>query len=507
MSSAPVVQDHRVEVTHVRPCGPLLRTIIVGAGDAGRALARDLQRAKTFGLRPVGFLDDDTTKKTVRNLPVLGRLDDLLSVITAQHVSAVVIAIPGLPLDDVRRLAATANRLGVTVRVLPSFVGLLHRDVVGTDMRDLQVGSLIGRPELHVVSPEASGIIRGKRVLVTGAGGSIGSELCRQVRGFEPEQLLMVDHDESNLHRLHLELDGDPFAGSNGAIVADIRDSQRIDHIMWDHHPHVVFHAAALKHLPMLERHPCEGVKSNVLGTQNVVRSAIDHGVERFVLISTDKAADPTSVLGATKQLAELIVKEGAGSGSGTIVSAVRFGNVLGSRGSLLTVLSEQMRTGAPITVTDPAVTRYFMTIEEAVGLVLEAAYLARGGETFVLDMGEPVRIVDLVANFARHLNMNSDELTIRYTGLQPGEKLHEVLFSAAEERIATTHPRIFSTLPTTRRGDFRAVVHRLYEAALANRIEDVHTYLAALLPTYRPPDADPVGGRPLALAHYPDDY
>ncbi len=484
---------------------PLLRTVIVGAGQAGRTLARDLQRVKSFGLEPVGFLDDDATKRRIRNLPVLGRLDDLLAIIAAEHVSVVVVAIPGLPQERVRQLARTAQRLGAAVRFLPTFVGLLRRDVMGTDLRDLQVGSLIGRPEVQVVSPEARQLIAGRRVLVTGAGGSIGSELCHQLLGFEPEQLLMLDHDESNLHRVQLELDGDPFVRSGSPIVADIRDANRMDQIMWDHKPHVVFHAAALKHLPMLEMHPCEGVKSNVLGTQNVVQSSIDHGVERFVLISTDKAADPTSVLGATKQLGELIVK--AYAGSSTVVSAVRFGNVLGSRGSLLTVLSEQMRSGGPVTVTHPDVTRYFMTIEEAVGLVLEAAHLAHGGETFVLDMGEPVRIVDLVTNFARHLNIDSDDVRIRYTGLQPGEKLHECLFGQAEVPLVTAHPRIFGTPPIQPGNGFRAMIHRLYEAALANRAQDVHTCLSDLLPDYRAavPEAGP---RPLrALAHYPDDF
>ncbi|MGB3828208.1 MAG: nucleoside-diphosphate sugar epimerase/dehydratase [Ornithinimicrobium sp.] len=483
-----------------------LRTVIVGAGEAGRALARDLRRVDAFGLEPIGFLDDDVTKKRVRHLPVLGRLEDLLAVITAEHIDAVVIAIPGLPWETSRRLAATANRVGVKVRFLPSFIALLHRDVVGTDMRDLQTGALIGRPELHLVSAATADMIRDRRVLVTGAGGSIGSELCRQLRGFGPAQLLMVDHDESNLLRLQLELNGSSFDGGADVVVGDIRDAGRMEQIMWDHRPHLVFHAAALKHLPMLEGHPCEGVKSNVMGTHNVVQAAIDHGVERFVLISTDKAADPTSVLGATKQLAELITK--AAAGSATVVSAVRFGNVLGSRGSLLTVLSQQMRSGCPVTITHPEVSRYFMTIEEAVGLVLEAAHMAVGGETFVLDMGSPVRIVDLVENYARHLNIDTTELDIRFTGLQKGEKLHEVLFSDQEVQRPTTHPRIFGALPPTVPPQFRAVVHRLYNAAQDNRSHEVTSYLSELVPTYAPPqDGECSGTNGHRAAPYPDDY
>lgn len=483
---------------------PGLRTLVVGAGEAGRTLARDLRHMNTFGLAPIGFLDDDPSLRIVRRLPVLGQLSDLLRVCAEQRVQVVVLAIPGLPAAEVRRLAMIAARVGASVRHLPSFVALLQRDVVGTDLRSLHVGSLIGRTEMHVQSAELRDTLHGKRVLVTGAGGSIGSELCRQVSGFEPERLVMLDHDESNLHRLQLELDGEALLDTDDTVVADIRDAERMLQVVGDCRPDVIFHAAALKHLPMLERHPCEGVKSNVLGTQNVVRAAVAHHVGRFVLISTDKAADPTSVLGATKQLAELIVK-GARSSS-TIVSAVRFGNVLGSRGSLLTILAEQMRSGRDITVTHPDVTRYFMTIEEAVGLVLEASRLASGGETFVLDMGEPVRIVDLVANFAEQLHLPCDQ--IRFTGLRPGEKLHEALFSETEERLPTAHPRIYSTRGSTGPSAGEASLEALYEAAWRNAAPDVSRRLMELLPTYSVPQVATPGDPALVTATiYPDDY
>lgn len=482
-----------------------LRTLIVGAGQAGRALARDLERVEDFGLAPIGFLDDDPNRRVVRHLPVLGTLSDLLSVVTMQRADVVLLAIPGLPTAEVRTLAMTAARAGASVRHLPSFIAMLQRDVVGTDLRSLEVGSLIGRPEVHVVSPEVQQTITGARVLVTGAGGSIGSELCRQVHAFGPERLVMLDHDESNLHRLQLELTGEALLDSADLVVADIRDASRMHQVMADARPDVVFHAAALKHLPMLERHPCEGVKSNVIGTRNVVEAAVAAGVGRFVLISTDKAADPTSVLGATKRLAEQVVKSSAGVG--TVVSAVRFGNVLGSRGSLLAILGEQMRNDEPITVTHPDVTRFFMTIEEAVGLVLEAAHLATGGETFVLDMGEPVRIVDLVANYARQLML--PEAQIRFTGLRPGEKLHETLFSVSEKRCPTAHPRIFSTLSDAERsgelGDSLAdgLAH-LVDAASRNATPEVRQLLVAMLDTYT--EAPPGDGL-VAAAPYPDDY
>jgi FlaA1/EpsC-like NDP-sugar epimerase len=477
-----------------------LRTLIVGAGEAGRALARDLEKVEEFGLAPIGFLDDDPNKRVVRRLPVLGTLSDLLAVATVQRVDVVLLAIPGLSSGEVRRLAMAAAEVGASVRHLPSFVAMLQRDVVGTDLRSLQVGSLIGRDEVHVVAAEVRETIHGKRVLVTGAGGSIGSELCRQVHGFGPERLVMLDHDESNLHRLQLEMTGEAMLDTDDLVVADIRDASRVRQIIEQVQPDIIFHAAALKHLPMLERHPCEGVKSNVLGTLNLVRAAIDVGVGRFVLISTDKAADPTSVLGATKQLAELVMK--AVPASDTVVAAVRFGNVLGSRGSLLSILGEQLRNGEPVTITDPEVSRFFMTIEEAVGLVLEAAHLARGGETFVLDMGEPVRIVDLVENYARQLRLAA--VDIRYTGLRPGEKLHEVLFSDHEQRLPTAHPRIFSTATTSFRADFEHLLGQLFDAASHNLSSEVKELLGLLVGTYHPVPTAALTG---AGALYPDDY
>jgi len=479
-----------------------LRTLIVGAGEAGRALARDLQKVPDFGLAPIGFLDDDTDKRVVRRLPVLGALADLLAVATVQRVDVVLLAIPGLPAAQVRLLAMTAARVGASVRHLPSFVSLLQRDAAGTDLRSLEVGQLIGRPEMHVVSPEAARTIAGARVLVTGAGGSIGSELCRQVSGFEPERLVMLDHDESNLHRLQLELTGEGLLDSDDIVVADIRDADRVAQVIEDLRPDVIFHAAALKHLPMLERHPCEGVKSNVIGTLNLVRAAVSAGVGRFILISTDKAADPTSVLGATKQLAELVIKQAAPLGAGTVVAAVRFGNVLGSRGSLLSVLAEQMRNDEPITVTHPDVTRFFMTIEEAVGLVLEAAHLARGGETFVLDMGKPVRIMDLVDNYARQIGFEGPD--VRFTGLRPGEKLHEALFASHEQQVDTSHPRIFSTAAGQMHPEFDTQLEGLFRAASRNAVDEVRNRLAEMLGNYdRPLQSAPSSFGAL----YPDDF
>ncbi|AXI79148.1 polysaccharide biosynthesis protein [Peterkaempfera bronchialis] len=491
----------------------VLRTLVVGAGSAGSALVRDLVRTPEFGLDPVGVLDDDPGKiGTVlpageRTVPVLGALERLTDLALEHGVQVVVLAIPGLPHQTVRGLATAAAAAGASVRYLPSFLAALRREVVGSDMRTLDVNKLIGRHEVHVASSDARSVIAGRRVLVTGAGGSIGSELCRQVHAFGPSELYMLDHDESNLHRLQLDIWGEALLTDESLVIADIRDRPRIQQIFRDLRPEVVFHAAAHKHLPLLERHPSEAVKSNVLGTDHLVEAALATGVERFVLISTDKAADPTSVLGASKRLAELIVQANARDarnlGTG-VFSAVRFGNVLGSRGSLLSVLAEQMRSGGPVTITHPDVTRFFMTIEEAVGLVLEAGRMARGGEVFVLDMGEPVRIVDLVHNFARQVSLDVDDVEIRFTGLRAGEKLNEALFSEGEERLPTAHPRIYATLVGEGAGpeDLAGGLTGLYKAADVNADEEVRRRMAVLLPGYRTPEPAPALAAP-----YPDGF
>jgi FlaA1/EpsC-like NDP-sugar epimerase len=505
--------------TRPQPCAGL-RTLIVGAGEAGWALARDLLRVPEFGLVPVGFLDDDPSKSGNSMLPLLGALDQTESVVSARGVEAVVVAIPGLPAERFRQVAAAGAAAGASVRYLPSFIAALRREVVGGDLRALDVNRLIGRQEVHVVSAEARRTIAGRRVLVTGAGGSIGSELCRQVYGFGPSRLFLLDHDESNLHRLQLELYGSAV-NDDDVVISDIRDRARLEQVFRDLRPEVVFHAAAHKHLPMLEHHPCEGVKSNVLGTDQLAQVAMKTGVRRFILISTDKAADPISILGATKRLAEVIVQ--ARHSAPTVFAAVRFGNVLGSRGSLLDVLAQQLRSGEPVTVTHPDMTRFFMTIEEAAGLVLEASRMATGGEVFVLDMGKPVRILDLVRAFAEQ--MNAEQPAIRFTGLRPGEKLSESLFSEREQRRPTTHPRIHAALPGTRYSMSYVPLGLpgLYAAAERNDAREVRSRLARLLPGFPAPTPAPArasgpvpslgpvsttAARPLVpTAPYPDDF
>jgi FlaA1/EpsC-like NDP-sugar epimerase len=344
----------------------------------------------------------------------------------------------------------------------------------------VSTAELLDRKQEVVYGPLAGAMIAGKRILVTGAGGSIGSELVRQLYSMGPAAVYLLDHDESAMHALQLELFGHGLLDDERTILADIRDRLAIRRIMSDVYPDMVFHAAAHKHLPLLERYPSEGVKTNVLGTLNVVSAAVDEGVERFINVSTDKAARPSSVLGETKRLAELVVSDHAGSG--TKVASVRFGNVLGSRGSFLHSLAFQVSNGDPVTVTHPDVTRFFMTIPEAAGLVIEAATMARGGETYVLDMGAPVRIVDLVEKFVRL--SGSAKPTIKFTGLRPGEKLHEELMDQAETQLHTAHPRIsvMQARQATQSG-LRTSVDNLYGLTVNGDIDQLRAAVRALLP------------------------
>ncbi len=478
-----------------------LPTLIIGAGNAGQSLVRALRRTPEYGLHPIGFLDDDHKLGRINGLPVLGRLADLPGIAHSTEARAALVSIPSLPPGRIAELIERASAAGLMVRHLPSFLAAVERDMRVSDLRAIKVDQLLGRDEVHMASDRARTLIRGRRVLVTGAGGSIGSELCRQIARFGPAALYMLDHDESNLHSAHLENSGSGLLDNDELIIADIRDRARLEQIFADTTPELVFHAAAHKHLPLLERHPCEGVKTNVLGTQHLVDLAVKHGTSRFVLISTDKAADPTSVLGATKRLAEAVVQHAAGGP--TCLASVRFGNVLGSRGSLLSVLADQVAKDQAITITHPDVTRFFMTVEEAVGLVLEAAAMADYAETFVLDMGEPVAIVDLVHKYAAAVHL--PEVTIRFTGLRPGEKLNEKVFSDSEARLPTAHPKVWATWGTDVPGDLPSMLDDLYAAAARNDATETIAMLERMLPEYHPshhPQTPASVGAP-----YPDGF
>ena len=415
--------------------------IVFGAGDAGTALITQLLTDPDAAYRPVAILDDDPDKRRlrIRGIPVLGDRSRMAEVAAGTGATVLVIAIAKASGSVIRDLTARAEQCGLAPKVVPTTTELISGGARIEGVRDPRISDLLGRRPVHTDVAAIAGHFAGKRILVTGAGGSIGSELCRQLHKFAPSELIMLDRDESALHEVQLTLYGRALLDSDETVLADIRDPRRIREVFERFRPQIVFHAAALKHLPLLERYPAEAVQSNILGTQTVLAAAAACGAESFVNISTDKAADPVSVLGYSKKIAERLTAQMAGQADGTYLS-VRFGNVLGSRGSVLGALTAQVRAGGPLTVTHPEVTRYFMTVDEAVQLVLQAAAIGGSGEVLILDMGEPVRIADI----ARRLSAQSAHpVDIVYTGLRPGEKLAEDLLGVGEADYRPHHPLV----------------------------------------------------------------
>jgi FlaA1/EpsC-like NDP-sugar epimerase len=416
--------------------------LIVGAGEGARELLTSMRRDPQRTWRPIGLVDDDPYKRHLRlsRVPVIGTTDRLAELVVATGAEAVIIAIPSASTEVVNRLRRDAMKAKVPVKTLPATTQLLADSVGIRDLRDINLTDVLGRNQLDTDVDAIAGFLKGKRVLVTGAGGSIGSELCRQIHRYEPAELMMLDRDESALHAVQLSIHGRALLDSDEVILCDIRDAGAVHALFEARRPEVVFHAAALKHLPMLEQYPAEAVKTNIVGTSNVL-DACDHvGVEHFVNISTDKAANPASVLGYSKRVAERLTAARAERDGSNYVS-VRFGNVLGSRGSVLTAFAKQIATGGPVTVTHPEVTRYFMTIEEACQLVVQAAAIGRPGEALVLDMGEPVRIADMARQL---IEQDGAPIDIVFTGLREGEKMHEDLFADHEpQNDRPAHPMV----------------------------------------------------------------
>lgn len=418
------------------------RAVVFGAGSGGRILVQSLVRDPGSSLLPVALLDDDPRKARwfIEGVRVRGNRNDLPAIAERYGANTLVIAVPSATSELVRELSAVARECGLEILVLPPVREMFGGLPTESDLRNLDVADLLGRQPVDLDMSAIAGEISARRVLVTGAGGSIGSELCRQITRFGPDKLFMLDRDESGLHGTQMSLEGRALLDSDELILCDIRDAAALNDAFEEARPEVVFHAAALKHLTMLERHPGEAYKTNVVGTLNVLHSSSAVGVRTFVNISTDKAARPTCVLGWSKRIAERLTAGYDGAARGRYVS-VRFGNVLGSRGSVVPAFMEQIRRGGPVTVTHPDVARYFMLIPEACQLVLQAAAIGKGGGVMVLEMGSPVRIVD-VATTMIGLSGRSD-VDIVFTGLRPGEKVTEELFTPGEKVRASSHPLI----------------------------------------------------------------
>lgn len=422
------------------------RALVIGAGDAGALVVRELQKSSQLNLTPVGLLDDDPAKQkhAIYGVTVIGKVDDLPSMIDLHKVDIVIIAIPSAPGQLVRRVNDVCRMKGISSRTVPGVYELIGGKVSINRLREVEINDLLRREPVRVNDEAVGAALAEKRVLVTGAGGSIGSELCRQIARRNPSELVLLGHGENSIFEIFLELHADYPDLLISPVIADVRNAERLTQVFAQHHPEVVFHAAAHKHVPLMEVNIVEAITNNIIGTRNVVQAALDHNVERFVLISTDKAVRPASIYGATKRLAEMIVLNAARE-SERAFTVVRFGNVLGSRGSIIPIFKHQIAKGGPVTITHPDMFRFFMTIPEAVYLVLQAASIEKGGETFVLNMGKPIRILNLAEDLIRLSGLEPDrDIEISYTGIRPGEKLMEELWEAGTPLGQTLHPDIF---------------------------------------------------------------
>jgi FlaA1/EpsC-like NDP-sugar epimerase len=485
--------------------GPKRRVAIMGAGDAGTMIVRELQNNPQLGLEVAGYLDDDPGKSNVliHGIPVLGNREAIPSVVRSLEISTVIIAMPTAPGKEIRQIVDICEEAGVETKIIPGIYELLDGTVSINQLRDVDIEDLLRRDPIHTDTAAVADLVRGRRVLITGGGGSIGSELCRQLLRYRPAELILVGHGENSIFDIYEELQarGRHSAVTIKAVVADVRFAPRVDAIFAAHRPHIVFHAAAHKHVPLMEANPDEAVSNNVMGTLHLLQAARKVGVERFVMISTDKAVNPTSVMGVTKRVAELLVHQAARD-SGRPYVTVRFGNVLGSRGSVVFTFKRQIASGGPVTVTHPEIERFFMTIPEAVQLVLQAAVLGKGGEVFILDMGEPVKIVDLARDLIELSGLRpGHDVEIAYTGLRPGEKLYEELFIKGETNRRTAHEKIFiaanagSFVPP----NLHELVAQLGEAALHGDRQALLGTLQTIVPAYQPaPEpAEPVAPAP----------
>ncbi len=426
--------------------GRLRRVLLVGAGSAGNLVARELKKQSGRRMEVVGFLDDDPSKRhaAMQGYPVLGRVDELAQVVRRKAVDEVIVSMVRVSRDVVRRVVRLCEEVQVPARIVPGYYELIDGTLTASKIRDIDVADLLGREEVRGDVGPVVALLGHRRVLVTGAGGTIGSELVRQILRAGPERLVLVERSENALYEIEREIRGMGLETPVVALLADIGDERRMREVLDAYRPQLVVHAAAHKHVPMMEQNPSEAIRNNVLATRLLGELSVEFGVERFVYISTDKAVRPVSVMGVAKRLGEIALRDLDRAG-GTRFAAVRFGNVLDSSGSVVPLFREQIRKGQAVTVTHPEMTRYFMTISEAVSLVLQAAALAKGGEIFVLDMGEPVRILELAEEMIALSGLRPhEEVPILFTGIRPGEKLHEELDVSERSAFTTGHARIF---------------------------------------------------------------
>jgi len=481
-----VLQENTLD-RHVR--GSQKQVLIIGAGDAGVLAARELKNRNYRDGWPVGFIDDNHSKQKLHllGIPVLGTRMDIARVVKGHSVDEVIIAMPSASGESVREIVQICEKSGVELKIMPGVYDIISGDINVNPIRQVQVEDLLGRDPVSVDLEEVAGYVAGETVFITGAGGSIGSEICRQIARFNPEKLVLLGHGENSIFDIEQELHAEHPGINYITEILDIKDREKVFLIFNRYKPGVVFHAAAHKHVPLMERNPEEALKNNVVGTQNLAEAADEVKVKTFVSISTDKAVNPTSIMGATKRTAEMLIQS-LDLRSQTKFVAVRFGNVLGSRGSVIPTFKRQIAQGGPITVTHPDMVRYFMTIPEAAQLVIQAGAMGRGGEIFILDMGKPVKIVDLAKDLIRLSGFEPDvDIKIQFTGIRPGEKLFEELLTAEEGVTSTKHSRIFVAKPNGIDVELlEELIHIVRERGSFLTSDEAIELLQTVIPTFR---------------------
>jgi FlaA1/EpsC-like NDP-sugar epimerase len=469
---------------------PGKRVLLVGAGDAAKLVVKELRSNSHLNLEPIGFVDDDLRKHghMLMELPILGSLDSIRKIAEEHGVAQLIIAMPSARGEVVRKVVRAGLDCGIPTLTVPSLPELISRKTNGSSLREVEIQDLLRREPVETDLASVAALATGETVLITGAGGSIGAELCRQVSRLAPTKMVVLGHGENSIFDILHELRAANPNITIIPIIADVRDRGRIATVLKTYRPHAVFHAAAHKHVPLMEENVIEAITNNVFGTRNVVDASIQTGVEHFVFISTDKAVRPTSVMGATKRIAEQIVQHAATKHDRNFVS-VRFGNVLGSRGSVVPTFLRQIQAGGPVTVTHPEMQRYFMTIPEAVQLVLQAGALGRGGEVFLLDMGEPIRIVDIATDLIRLSGLTvGTDIELRFTGIRPGEKLYEEMFFSAENVVQTDHPKVLRARNGILPEGLGRRIETLVKSAEAEHPDDeLRSLLRTLVPDFHP--------------------
>lgn len=466
------------------------KVLIIGAGDVGEMILRSIRQERKITYEVTGFLDDDPEKNGlhIHGVEVLGKTSDLEPVIKTKGVKEVIIAIQNISGKKIREITEQCQSIGVACKTVPSVGGILRGSISISHIRPVSVEDLLKREPVQLDLQLIEGFISGKRIMVTGAGGSIGSELCRQIMGFGPRQLILFERGENDLYEIEVDL-REQFHDNKVLVpvIGDIMDEYKIDHVLQEHTPEVVFHAAAYKHVPIMEIHPRDAVKNNILGTWNVASKSCARGVQKFVLISTDKAVKPASIMGATKRVAEMIC-QGFNQEGPTGFVAVRFGNVLDSNGSVVPCFRRQIAQGGPLTVTHPEVTRYFMTIPEAAQLVLQAGAMGTGGEIYLLDMGEPIKILELAKDLISLSGLVvGEDIDIKFIGLRPGEKLHEELIAEKENLRNTPHSKIFEVSSPLKWDTLRADIEKFFAKVDGKDRQAIIKMLQKIIPDYHP--------------------